>query len=345
LSNEKTGGTVGLGVVGIGGWGRNVLRAFAGVSGAAVRRVCDSSSERLAAAAAVCPQAASCAEYEAVLGAPDVDAVVLATPAVTHAGMAEAALNAGKHVYVEKPMALRAADARRLVELADRKSLRLMVGHLLEYHPAVDAMKRLVDSGELGQIHYMYSQRVNLGVVRRDENALWSLAPHDVSVILYLLGAEPESVSARGSSYLQPGIEDVVFASLRFADGRMAQIHTSWLDPHKERRVVVVGSRKMVVFDDMSATEKLRIYDKGAEIRRGGADAIEAISVRSGEIRIPLLPGQEPLGLEARHFVECVRTGRTPRSDGRDGLRVVSVLEAATISLRGDGAPVKVGAL
>jgi predicted dehydrogenase len=331
-----------LAVAGIGGWGRNVLRAFAQTPGAEVAAVCDPSPKALAAARGICPAAALHESFEAVLADASVAAVVLATPAPLHARMSRQALSAGKHVYVEKPMTLRSAEARELVELADRAGRVLMVGHLLEYHPAVDLLKKLLDSDEIGRIHYMYCERVNLGVVRQDENALWSLAPHDISIVLYLFGAEPETVSARGSCYLRPGVEDVVFANLSFADGRMAQIHVSWLDPHKERRMVVVGSRKMVTFDDMDATEKVRIYDKGADLKRGAADAIEAISVRHGEIRIPLVGAAEPLGLEARHFVDCVRDGRTPRSDGRDGLRVVRVLEAATESLRRDGAPVRI---
>ncbi len=187
----------------------------------------------------------------------------------------------------------------------------------------------------------MYCSRLNLGIVRQAENSFWSLAPHDISIILYLFGEEPTDVSARGAYYLQDGIEDVVFVNLRFPDGRTAQVHVSWLDPHKERKMVVVGSKKMVVFDDMSAGEKIRLYDKGAEVERS-ADSIEAVSVRHGEIRIPLIPGGEPLLVEAQHFVDCVRTGETPRSDGQDGLRVVRVLDAATESMKNNGAPVEV---
>jgi predicted dehydrogenase len=332
-------------VVGIGGWGKNVLRAFTQTEGARVTRVCDTTETALASAARAYAGTEPTRNYDEVLTDGSVGAVALATPAVTHASMASRALAAGKHVYVEKPMSLTAGEARELVKLADEKDRRLMVGHLLEYHPAVDVLKELVDGGEIGEIYYMYCERVNLGVVRKDENALWSLAPHDISIILYLFGAEAESVSARGCCYLRKGVEDVVFTNVRFADGRMAEIHSSWLDPHKERKMVVVGSKKMVVFDDMSATEKIRIYDKGAEVRRGTADSIDAISVRHGEIRIPLVPGDEPLRREAQHFVDCVREGETPRSDGRDGLRVVGVLEAATRSLKQDGAPVKVSDL
>jgi len=331
--------------VGLGGWGKNVLRAFSQCSGARLVRLCDVDAAALAAAGRNCPGAAATDDFEEVLADSGVDAIVLATPAATHAEMAGRALRAGKHVYVEKPMSLRASEARELVSLAGEKGRCLMVGHLLEYHPAVTVLKELVDGGAFGEIYYMYCQRINLGVVRKEENALWSLAPHDISIILYLFGAEPESVSARGSCYLREGVEDVVFTNMRFGDGRMAQIHNSWLDPHKERRMVVVGSRKMAVFDDMSATEKIRVYDKGADVLRGPTDAIEAISVRHGEIRIPLVPADEPLRAEAQHFVDCVREGRTPRSDGRDGLRVVSVLEAATESLRKDGAPVRIAEL
>jgi predicted dehydrogenase len=345
LMTESAEKTLGLGVVGIGGWGKNVLRAFSSVNGARVLRICDAGPQRLAAAAGSCPEAKATESFDEVLADSTVDAVALATPAPMHAAMAKAALEAGKHVYVEKPMCLNVADARELVALSDQKNLRLMVGHLLEYHPAVGMLKDIVDSGEIGQTYYMYCERVNLGVVREAENSLWSLAPHDISIILYLFGEAPESVSARGSCYLRPGVEDVVFTNLRFADGRMAEIHTSWLDPHKERKMTVVGSKKMVVFDDMSATEKVRIYDKGAEIKRNSIDAIEAISVRHGEIRIPLVPGAEPLKTEAQHFIDCVREGKTPRSDGRDGLNVVSVLEAASQSLKRDGAPVKISEL
>jgi predicted dehydrogenase len=331
-----------LAVVGLGGWGKNVLRAFAGTKGAEVAAICDRSPAALEAGAKVCPGAKRTSSFEEVLADPGLNAVVLATPAVLHGDMAKAALEAGKHTYVEKPMCLNTTTAKLLVDLAESRNLRLMVGHLLEYHPAVDQLKKLVDDGALGKIYYMYSERVNLGVVRQDENALWSLAPHDISIVMYLFGAQPRKVSAQGSCYLRPGVEDVAFLNMAFADGRTAQVHVSWLDPHKERRMVVVGSKCMAVFDDMSPNEKVRIYDKGADVRYGADSVVEAIAVRHGDIRIPLVPSTEPLNVEAQHFVDCVREGRCPRSDGRDGLRVVSVLEAASQSLARDGAPVKV---
>ena len=237
-------------------------------------------------------------------------------------------------------MTLTSSDAQILVDQANQLQRTLMVGHLLEYHAAVNQLKDLVDQGELGDIRYLYSKRLNLGVVRRDENSLWSLAPHDVSVILYLMGVEPESVSATGLASIQPSIEDVVFVSMMFPGNRMAQFHVSWLDPNKERKLVIVGSEKMVVFDDMHPSEKIRIYDKSATVKKSGVNTIEAISVRHGAIHIPVVSNSEPLTTEIQHFVDCILSGQTPRSDGNDGLRVVKVLEGASQSLQKNGAPV-----
>ena len=245
-----------------------------------------------------------------MLEAPDVDAVVLATPAITHADLACLALRAGKHVFVEKPVALDVAGAEAVAAAAAASGKTVMVGHLMLYHPAVERMRTLVAAGELGELYYLYATRVNLGRLRTDENALWSFAPHDLSMIDYLLGALPETVSARGGSYLQPGIEDVVFLSLRFGR-QMAHVHLSWLDPHKERRLTVVGSKKMVVFDDV-ATEKLRIYDKGYDRPPSFERYDEYLTIRHGDIHIPHLDMTEPLAAECRHFVDCCRTGNSP---------------------------------
>jgi predicted dehydrogenase len=220
-----------------------------------------------------------------------------------------------------------------------------MVGHLLEYHPVVLRLRDMIKNGELGTVHYIYAQRLNLGTVRSDENALWNFAPHDISVILYLLGLEPSDVSARGQCYLQKDIEDVVFLSLNFDNRAMAHVHVSWLDPHKVRKITVVGSRKMAVFDDLEGTEKLRVYDKGAEVSTDYDSFAEYVSLRFGDILMPYIKLTEPLRLECQHFVECVKTRRTPVSDGRDGLRVVKVLDAAQKSLKINGQPVKIGAL
>jgi len=330
-----------IGVAGLGNWGKNVVRCFARAKGAELRMICDADPGKLAAQAAQYPAAAPTTDLATLLENPELDAVALATPAPTHCALGLRALEAGKHLFVEKPMALSTADAEALCAAADRAGRTLMVGHLLEYHPAVAWMKNYLDSGELGTPLYMYSQRLNLGIVRSDENALWSLAPHDVSVILYLFGAEPDRVAAHGASYLQPGIEDVVFVNLHFPDGRAAQIHVSWLDPHKEREMVLVGSKSMVVFDDMSPMEPIRVYHKGADVT-GKLDGPALVTVRHGDVLIPHFSGGEPLQAEAQHFIDAIRHGTAPRSDGRDGLRVVRVLEAADASLKAGGRPVEV---
>ena len=333
---------VSVAVCGLGAWGRNVARTFGTLSGAELEFVCDADDGRLAQEGTKYPEAEATTQFDRVIGS-DVKAVVLTTPAPLHFPMAREALEAGKHVFVEKPMTMSSAQAEELVDLAEKTDRVLMVGHLLVYHPAVELMREMIDSGEIGEVHYMQTQRVNLGVVRQDENALWSLAPHDFSVIHHLFGKMPSTVSARGTSFLQPGIEDVVFVNLEFADGRMAQVHVSWLDPRKERRMVLVGSRRMIEFDDMQASEKIRIYDKGAEVTQDtSTDMIGAIRVRHGDLRIPQLDGREPLQAEAAHFLDCIREGREPRTGPKDGLRVVRLLEAASESLRLQGAPVRV---
>jgi predicted dehydrogenase len=322
-------------VVGCGYWGKNLVRNFAALSD--LRICCDADDGVRARIAGEYPQVKTTADYSSVLTSDEVEAVVLATPASAHAEMALAALDAGKHVFVEKPLALCGADAEHVVEAAERTRLILMVGHLMEYHPAIDHLKGMVESGELGDVYYSYSQRVNLGKVRSDENALWSLAPHDISMILYLMGEEPEHVEATGQAFLQAGIEDVVFVTMRFASGRVAHVHVSWLDPHKERRITIVGSKKMVVFDDVEASEKVRVYDKGVARQPTTAPAYasygELLALREGDIVIPRLPSKEPLSIECGEFLKAIETGVPPRSDGRDGLAVVRVLEAAQHAL------------
>jgi predicted dehydrogenase len=271
----------------------------------------------------------------------DIDAVVIASPAVTHFSLAKQALLAGKDVFVEKPFALSVRDAEELAELGDRYRRILMVGHLLEYHPVVRRLRNMIQNDELGPVYYIYTQRVNLGRIRGDENALWSFAPHDVSQILYMLDMEPTDVSARGQSYIQHGIEDVVFLSLFFENRVMAHIHLSWLDPHKVRKTTIVGRDKMAVFDDVEATEKLRIYNNHAEPPQAKSYG-EAIQVRFGDILIPRVETAEPLQLECKHFVECVATRTRPLTDAEDGLRVIRIIEAAQRSLEQDGVPVSI---
>ena len=327
-----------LGIVGLGNWGKNVARCFSRTDGARLALLCEGDAQRLAAQQALYPEARATQQIEDVLADPTLDAIALVTPAPTHYALGKRVLEANKHLYVEKPLTLSSADAASLCAIARERQRVLMVGHLLEYHPAVLWMKDYVDSGALGDILYMYSHRLNLGIVRPDENAFWSLAPHDVSVILYLFGSQPDWVAAHGASYLQPGVEDVVFATLHFPDGRMAQVHVSWLDPTKERRMVLVGARTMVVFDDMTPAEPVKVFDKGAVKR---ADA-PVFTVRQGENFVPPIAPAEPLQTECQHFVDAIRHGTAPRSDGADGLRVVRVLEAVEASLRAHGQQIEV---
>ncbi len=331
-----------VGVIGAGNWGKNLVRNFAAIDAVDLAVVADRNPAALERISGAYPGTATTSTDDKIISDESIEAVVIATPAPGHFALAQRALTAGKHVYCEKPLTLAAADAKALVDLAKAKNRVLMVGHLLEYHPAVLKMKQMIDDGEVGEPRYIYTQRINLGVVRKEENAWWSLAPHDISVIQFLFGSAPTSVSACGQCYLQPGVEDVVFATLKFESGRMAHIHCSWLDPHKIRKMTLVGSQKMVTFDDMAAAEKVRIYDKGADVKAGVESFAEAISLRVGDITIPKLAGGEPLRTECQHFVDCVREGKAPRSDGLDGLRVVQVLEAGSESLRQGGAPVAI---
>ena len=337
---------VGLGVVGTGDWGANLIRNFGSLPDASLNALCDADPKRLTATAARYPQAAALTRAEDLAARNDVQGVIVSASAVSHYPLAKMMLEAGKDVYVEKPLTLRVDHAEELVALARKNNRILMVGHLLLFHPAVKYLREMVDRGDLGDVFYIYSQRVNLGKVRKDENALWSFAPHDLSVVLHLINEEPIDVVARGSAFLQGNVEDVVFVDLRFPGGKMAHVHVSWLDPHKLRKFTVVGSRKMVVFDDMEASEKIRVYDKGVD--RGAGEIVsygDALTVRSGDILIPKLSLQEPLTIECKHFVECVRTRTQPLTNGEDGLRVVKVLAAAQASLEAGGAPVPVASI
>jgi len=331
-----------LGQIGVGYWGKNLLRNFASMSQCHVKMCCDKEEGILERVRRDYPSVESTREYSDILADDGIDAVVVATLPEMHFPIAKEALLAGKDVFVEKPLVLTVPDGEELVQLAEENKRILMVGHILEYHPAVNRMRDYITSGELGDIYYIYSTRVNLGKIRRFENALWSLAPHDVSIVLYLSGQTPVEVTAVGESYLQKNIQDVAFAILRFPGGTMAHIHVSWLDPHKIRKVTVVGSRKMAVFDDMESTEMIRIYDKGVGQRLDYDSYGEALSVRVGDIHIPKVTMTEPLRLECQHFIDCVMNRTTPRADGRDGVRVVKVLDAAQKSMERGGTPVTI---
>jgi predicted dehydrogenase len=325
-----------IGVAGLGYWGPNLARNFAGLPDCELTWCCDADEATCARVAGLYPSARATTDLQDLLDDPELDAVVLATPVPTHADLAVRVLKAGKHCFVEKPLAQSVADAERAVQAARAAGKILMVGHLLEYHPGVLKLKELADGGELGRIFYIYGNRLNLGKLRADENALWSLGAHDVSVVLTLAGEEPIEAVAHGESYVRDGVEDVVFCFLRFASGLVAHLHLSWLDPHKERRFTVVGEHKMATFDDMAIEGKITVYDKGFdEAPQGYGEWV----TRSGDAYSPRLAGVEPLRLECQEFVNSIRGGSAPRSDGESGLRVVRVLERLQQSLDNSARP------
>jgi predicted dehydrogenase len=316
-----------VGQVGLGPWGSNLARNFNEL--ARLKWLCDLDESRLQAAGRY-PNATFTARFDDLLDDPEVDAVVIATPVPTHTELARRALQRAKHVFVEKPMALTATAADELLALAQKQNRVLMPGHLLLYHPGVAKLKELVDASELGEVLYVYGNRQNLGTIRRDESALWSLGVHDLSVILYLLDEEPAEVWARGESFLKQGVEDVVFCYLRFPSGKVAHMHLSWLDPHKLRRMTVVGTKRMAVFDDMDLDRKVTVYDSAAEQSLG---TYGEWRTRTGDIHAFRISNDEPLRLECRHFLSLVAGEGDPLGAARDGARVVSVLEQLESSL------------
>jgi len=332
LSHDFPPVTVAL--VGCGYWGPNLARNFHNLPETVLHTCCDIRRESLTRMVALYPTVHTTDDYESVLQDPAVEAVAIATPVPTHYALARAALQAGKHVLVEKPITMDSYQADELVGLAEDQKVTLMVGHVFEYNPAVLKIKELMGAGEIGDVFYIYSNRVNLGRVQSDINALWSIAPHDISILLFLLEQMPVSVSAQGATYLKSGVEDVVFITLRFPGGIVGHVQASWLDPSKVRRMTVVGSKRMILYDDVASEGKVRIYDKGVYVK--GEDIYGEFQYRlhSGDIYIPKIEMTEPLRNECAHFAHCVRTGERPRTDGYNGWRVVRVLEAAQESLR-----------
>ncbi len=321
--------------VGIGAWGQNLLKSFVATPQCYLKVCCDQRSHILDQVQEQYSHSIHVtSDFEEVLKDATIEAVILATHPASHATLAIQALNAGKHVFVEKPLALSVEDGERMLEAARRNKKWLMVGHLLLYHPAVRKLKSYIDEGVLGDIHYLYSTRVNLGQIREEENALWSLTAHDISVAMYLLGQKPQEVISSGRAYLRSNIQDVVFVALHFKPPVMSHIHASWLDPHKVRKFTVVGSQKMAVFDDMEHTEKIKLYDKGVQEN--------LLSLRQGDIYIPRIDLREPLRLEAKHFIDCILTGKEPFTNGENGLDVLKVLTAAQQSLDQHGKPIRI---
>jgi predicted dehydrogenase len=333
------GSMISIAVVGAGAWGKNHIRVFSEIPNVRLRYVCDQDPLKLRALQKTYPQTEMVEDLRPILEDPEVRGVVVASSALSHYSLSKELLKADKDVLVEKPMALSVRDAEEMIETSVRRKRILMVGHLLIYHPVVDRLKEMILSDELGKIYYIYTQRVNLGVIRQDENALLSFAPHDISVILHLLEEDPVMVSGYGESYIQKGVEDVAFLGLQFSDGKMASIHLSWLDPHKLRKITIVGSKKMAVFDDMEVSEKLKIYDKG--VKNLSYDTYgEYLSLRFGDITIPSIKMTEPLRAEAEHFIQSIESRKEPKTGGQDGLKVVKILMAAQESLKKKGFPV-----
>jgi predicted dehydrogenase len=324
-----------VGVVGLGYWGPNLARNFASLEGCELRWCCDRDEQRHAAWRDAFPSARFTSDLSDLLADPELDAVALATDVPSHAPLALEVFKAGKHCFVEKPLSQSAEAAIQVAGAAEAAARVLMVGHLLEYHPGVAKLKEIVDSGDLGEVLYVYSNRLNLGQIRKDENALWSLGAHDVSVLLHLLEEEPYEALARGESFVREDVEDVVFCYLRFPSGRVAHMHLSWLDPHKERRFTVVGAQRMATFDDMALERKVTVYDKGVD--RDFRNYGEYIT-RSGDVMSPQVSNEEPLRIECRHFAECVAGGVEPRTGSASAIRTVRVLEALQRSLDAGGA-------
>jgi len=325
---------VNTGLVGLGYWGPNLLRNLQTARRCGRLTICDSDPARLDRMVGRCPQATATRSFDEIVADPAIDAVVIATGVSTHFPLARQALLAGKHVFVEKPFAASAEEAEELVDLAKRNGLITMVGHTFMYSPPVVATKEILDRGDLGDIYFITSSRVNLGLHQKDVSVIWDLAPHDFSMIFYWLGEEPSAVSAFGHAYVLEGIPDVAFIDLEFPGGAIANVQVSWLSPSKLRRTVIVGSRKMLVYDDTEPYEKIKIFDKGVDVIEPQSFGEYQLSYRTGDIVSPKLDSYEPLAVEMEEFLRCVETGETPRTSGADGLAVVRVLEMADRSLR-----------
>jgi predicted dehydrogenase len=326
-----------VGVIGCGYWGPNLIRNFVEIPASTVVAVADPSQERLEHIQRCYPQVRATRDYRDLFGL-DLDAMVIATPPATHFRLASDALLHGLHVLVEKPLALASRDAQQLIDLAEEHDRILMVGHTFVYNAAVRALKEMIEGGRIGSIHYVDAVRASLGLFQRDLNVLWDLAPHDISILMHILRSDPISVSARGIACVQDDIEDVAYVSLRFADNILAHLNLSWLDPCKVRRITVVGSEKMVVYDDVESLEKVRIYDKGVETPPyTNTFGDFQFSYRYGDITIPNIRFTEPLRVECDHFLQCISMDKRPLTDGHNGLKVLRIIEAAQESMRNGG--------
>ncbi len=331
-----------IAVIGCGYWGPNFVRIFTNLPESEVKYCCDLSEKRLEQMKLLYPHIHMTTNLDEVAADPEVDGVVVATPVRSHYPVAKKMIEAGKHCLIEKPLCASSAEGEDLLALARKHGVSVMVGHTFLFTAAVNKVKDLLDAGELGEIYYVNSTRVNLGIFQEDINVVWDLAPHDISILNYVFGADPISVSARGRSYIRDGVEDMAFITLEYPEGKMAHVHVSWLDPNKIRRTTFVGSQKMVVYDDVQQLEKIRIFDKGVDKQPHYETFGEFhLAYRFGDIFTPKLDDREPLKAEASHFIETMEGGKSTKATGGEGLTVVRILEAACDSLRKKGALVQ----
>jgi predicted dehydrogenase len=333
-----------VGVVGCGYWGPNLIRNFRSLPDCKLAVICDLDQRRLSHLKALYPEVETTTNFEGMIASKNLDAIIVATSVGLHHRMAMASLQAGKHTFVEKPMATSVAHCEELIQLADSKGLALMAGHTFLYSPAVRKVKEIVDAGDIGELRYISARRLNLGLFQKDINVTWDLAPHDISIILYVMGESPASVNCRGSAHITPGVEDVTSLCLSFRRERSAIIQSSWLDPRKVREMTFVGSRRMIVYDDVAQLEKIRIFDMRVE-RPPHYDTFAEFhyAYHYGDMYAPYVKQEEPLKVECQHFLDCIKTGARPLSDGRQALEMVRILEASSASLKQHGAPVALG--
>ena len=345
MNAPKTNAPVRIGVVGCGYWGPNLIRNFRSLPDCEMRMMCDVQQGRLSHLKTLYPEVQGTTDYPAMLADGGLDAIAVATPVGRHYEMAKAALLAGKHVFIEKPMARSSAECEELIALAKSKGLVLMVGHTFLYSAPVRRIKEIIDAGDIGQVRYLNCRRLNLGLFQKDINVTWDLAPHDISIILHLMGESPASVSCQGSANVTPGIEDVTSMCMTFPRGGFAVVQSSWLDPRKVREITIVGARRMIVYDDLQPQEKLKIFDMRVE-RPPHYDTFAEFhyAYHYGDIYTPFVKQEEPLKVMCQHLLDCIRKGQTPISDGRQGLQLVRILEAASQSLRQRGAAVDLAA-
>lgn len=334
---------INVAVVGCGYWGPNLIRNFSALPDCQVKYVCDLDAKRLAHMKRLYPGVETTSEFDALIGDKELNAIAIATPVHLHFDLAKKSLSAGKHTFIEKPMTQTSEQSNELVQIAAKKKLTLMVGHTFIYSSPVRRIREIISSGDIGEIQYISSRRLNLGLFQKDINVAWDLAPHDIAIILYLLGKPPLSVNCQGKAHINKDIEDVTNMSLNFENGGFATIHSSWLDPNKIREMVIVGSKRMIVYNDNEPLEKIKIYDKRVEAPPHYDTFAEfQYSYHYGDMIAPYIKQTEPLKVETQHFLDCIQTGKTPESSGMDGLRVIQILEASSRSLNNGGAKIEI---